>query len=30
MWLLLIAIFGLFVPNGYFVYWWLNGRGRST
>ena len=24
MWLLLVAAFGLFVPNGFFVYWLLN------
>ena len=24
MWLLLVAAFGLFVPNGFFIYWLLN------
>jgi hypothetical protein len=24
MWLLLVAAFGLFVPNGFFAYWLMN------
>ena len=24
MWLLLVAAFGLFVPNGFFIYWLFN------
>ncbi len=24
MWLLLMALFGLLVPNGYFIYWVVN------
>jgi len=24
MWLLLVALFGLVVPNGYFIYWVVN------
>jgi len=28
MWLLFIALVGLVVPNGYFLYWWLNAQPR--